>query len=73
MQDLKLKNFEYKRQIELLEVKNDQLKKEKFLLENDPVYLEKVAREKMGLVRQGEVVYKLTPVSGNNVELNKEK
>ena len=48
-------------QIEMLQAKNEKLRQEKQLLEQDPVYLEKVAREKMGLVRQGEVVYKLTP------------
>ena len=73
MQDLKQKNAEYKRQIELLQAKNAQLKSEKVLLEQDPIYLEKVAREKMGLVRQGEVVYKLTPVAQDKIELNKEK
>jgi cell division protein FtsB len=30
-------------------------------LEEDPVYLEKVAREKMGLIKKGEVVYQLVP------------
>lgn len=68
MQDLKQKNLDYKRQIEQLQQKAAELREEKRLLENDPVYLEKVAREKMGLVREGEVVYKITPVS-----VNKEK
>ncbi len=65
MQDLKQKNAEYKRQIEQLLVKNAQLKEEKRLLQEDPVYLEKVAREKMGLIREGEVVYKIMPVGGS--------
>lgn len=65
MQDLKQKNLDYKRQIEQLQQKATELREEKRLLENDPVYLEKVAREKMGLVREGEVVYKITPVSVN--------
>lgn len=65
MQDLKQKNADYKRQIQLLEAKNTQLKRERILLEQDPIYLEKVAREKMGLVREGEVVYKLTPAPMN--------
>ena len=68
MQDLKQKNLDYKRQIEQLQQKSAELKEEKRLLENDPVYLEKVAREKMGLIREGEVVYKITPVT-----VNKEK
>ena len=68
MQDLKQKNLDYKRQIEQLQQKSAELKEEKRLLESDPVYLEKVAREKMGLIREGEVVYKITPVT-----MNKEK
>ena len=65
MQDLKQKNLDYKRQIEQLQQKSAELKEEKRLLETDPVYLEKVAREKMGLIREGEVVYKITPVTVN--------
>lgn len=61
MQDLKQKNKDYARLIEYLEVKERDLKEEKRLLEEDPVYLEKVAREKMGLIKEGEVVYKITP------------
>ena len=65
MQDLKQKNLDYKRQIEQLQQKSAELKEEKRLLESDPVYLEKVAREKMGLIREGEVVYKITPATVN--------
>ena len=65
MQDLKQKNLDYKRQIEQLREKGAALREEKRLLQEDPVYLEKVAREKMGLIRQGEVVYKITPVTVN--------
>ena len=46
-----------------LERENVRLKKEQRLLEEDPAYLEKVAREKMGLIREGEVVYQLMPVN----------
>jgi len=31
------------------------------ILKNDPEYLEKVARERMGLIRKGETVYKVVP------------
>ncbi len=68
MQDLQQKNFEYQRKIKELEDKNARLKIEKRLLEEDPEYFEKVAREKMGLIKEGEVVYKLMPV--NAVEQN---
>ena len=63
MQDLKQRNAEYEAQIKELQAKKQELIKEKQLLEEDPVYLEKVAREKMGLIREGEVVYKITPIS----------
>lgn len=36
---------------------NEELKKEITRLERDPVYLEKVAREKHGLVKKGETVF----------------
>ena len=61
MQDLKQKNQDYAKRIDNLREENFRLKKEKALLERDPVYLERVAREKMGLVKEGEMVYKLTP------------
>ena len=68
MQDLRQKNLEYKMQSEQFTQENRRLREEKKRLEGDPAYLEKVAREKMGLVREGEVVYKIVPE-----ELNKEK
>jgi cell division protein FtsB len=37
------------------------LEEEKALVENDDYYLEKLAREKLGLVKKGEVVYKIVP------------
>ena len=61
MQALKKKNRDYAAQIEFLTKRNQQLEEEKVLLETDPAYLEKVGREKMGLIRQGEKVYKIVP------------
>ncbi|MBI5415417.1 MAG: septum formation initiator family protein [Candidatus Omnitrophica bacterium] len=63
MQDHRQKNIEYERKIAGLEEKNKKLEEEKRLLREDPVYLEKVAREKMGLVREGETVLRLTPMN----------
>ena len=60
MQDLKLKNALYERQITELEKMRTDLLEEKRLLEDDPEYLEKIAREKMGLIKQNEVIYKIT-------------
>ena len=63
MQDLRQKSLEYGQRITQIAARNDQLREERRRLREDPVYLEKVAREKMGLIREGEVVYKFVPVS----------
>ncbi len=73
LQDLKQKNLEYQTKIRDLEKEKAQLTQEKRLLIEDPVYLEKVAREKMGLIREGEVVYQIVPAqpgSGKNRQQN---
>lgn len=62
LQQERRRNTEYEQQIAQLKAKNRQLEEEKRLLLENPVYLERVAREKMGLVREGEVIYRLTPV-----------
>ena len=61
MQELKAKNQEFEQRIRALEIKNKKLQDEGRFLKNNPEYLEKVAREKMGLIRQGETVYKIVP------------
>ena len=61
MQDLKVKNAEYAKRITYLQKRNAFLEREQHLLETDPAYLEKVARNKMGLIRQGETVYRIVP------------
>ena len=68
MQDLKQKNHDYEVQIKELTKKNAALREEKRLLNDDPAYFEKVAREKMGLVKENEVIYKFVPASQLNAE-----
>lgn len=63
MNDIRQRNRDYERQIGELTAKNRELKEELRLLRDDPEYLEKVAREKMGLVRDGEVIYKIMPAA----------
>lgn len=46
-------------QITELKQTNKRLREEQRMLENDPFYLEKVAREKLGVAREGEVIYKV--------------
>lgn len=61
MQDHQQKNLENEQKIAELQAKNRELEEEKRRLIEDPVYLERVARERMGLVREGERVYRLEP------------
>ena len=61
MQDLRQKNSEYEERMHALVQENIRLAEEKRLLETDPAYLEKVARERMGLIREGEVIYRIVP------------
>lgn len=61
MQDLKQKNKEYELKMQELVRENIRLSEEKQLLQDDPAYLEKVARERMGLIKEGEVIYKIIP------------
>ena len=59
LQDLRSRNAALQEEVKFLEQKNKDLLKEKKLLTEDPVYLEAVGREKLGIVRDGEMVLKL--------------
>jgi hypothetical protein len=59
MQDLHEKNRVYEKRISDLEKDNTRLEDERRRLTDDPAYFEKVAREKMGIIRDGEVIYKV--------------
>lgn len=59
MQELRQKNKELEVNIKNLEKENLALQEEKERLEKDPDYLEEVGREKLGIVKKGEVVYKV--------------
>ena len=56
LQELKEENRNLENRIDILKKANIELRKEKDKLENDPNYLEKVAREKLGMVRKGEII-----------------
>jgi cell division protein DivIC len=58
LQQLKEENRNLKKRIEVLRKANEDLGKEKEKLENDPSYVEKIAREKLGMARQGEIILK---------------
>ena len=55
------RNNELRAKIEQLKLQNAQYLDEINKLQTDPAYVEKVAREKMGVVRKGEIVYKIVP------------
>jgi cell division protein FtsB len=63
LQDLKLRNVQYEDEIIRLKRERVQLERERKLLISDPQYLEKVAREKMGLIKEGETIYRITPAA----------
>jgi len=59
LQELRDRNKELEVKIKHLNVENALLAQELSRVENDPFYQEKIAREKMGVVRKGEVPVKI--------------
>jgi len=47
--------------IEELEKENETLRTEITKLKTDPLYIEKIAREQLGMIRQGEIIYRIAP------------
>ena len=64
MQDLRNRNIAFEKRIHDLEEENLRIAEEQDRLKNDPEYFERVARERMGLIKDGEVVYKALPPGG---------
>ncbi len=61
LQELKDRNNDLEGKIKRLSIENALLQVELKKVENDPVYQERIAREKMGVVRKGEIPVKLVP------------
>jgi cell division protein FtsB len=59
LQELREKNSNLEVKIKRLHVENALLEQELKQAESDPVYQEKIARERMGVVRKGEVPVKI--------------
>ncbi|MFA5287308.1 MAG: septum formation initiator family protein [Candidatus Omnitrophota bacterium] len=59
MQGLRGKNVDLEDKIRRLNIENALLQQELRRIENDPVYQERIAREKMGVVRKGEIPIKI--------------
>jgi cell division protein FtsB len=58
LRELRSEREQYKRRISLLEEYNKALQEEIERMREDPEYIEKKARDKLGIVRKGEVVYR---------------
>lgn len=61
LQELRDRNRDLEGRIKKLNVDNALLNQELTRIENDPFYQEKIAREKMGVVRKGEIPIKIIP------------
>jgi cell division protein FtsB len=55
------KKADLMRKIKSLETSNLRLETEEKRLENDPVYIEKLTRQKLGVSKPGEVIYRVVP------------
>ncbi len=61
LQNLRAKNEALRKRIEELKESNVKLEEEITKIKTDSVYMEKIAREKLGVVKEGEVIYKILP------------
>jgi len=61
LQELRDKNRDLQAKVKKLSIENMLLQEELRRIENDPVYQEKILREKMGVVRKGEIPVKIVP------------
>jgi len=61
LQELRDRNRDLGVQIKRLEKENYLMQQELKRIESDPVYQEEIAREKMGVVRKGEIPIKILP------------
>jgi len=61
LQELKDKNRDLETKVKRLKVENALLEQEVKRIENDGTYQEKIVRDKMGIVRKGEIPIKIVP------------
>jgi cell division protein DivIC len=57
LQHLREDNEDIQKRVMILEKQNRELEREILLMQEDPIYAENKAREKLGIVRKGEYVY----------------
>jgi cell division protein FtsB len=61
LQELRERNRDLETKIRKLNIENSLLQEEVKRIENDVLYQEKIIREKMGVVRKGEIPIKIVP------------
>lgn len=61
LQELRERNQDLESKIKRLNIENALLHQELKKIEHDPVYQEKIVREKLGVVRKGEIPVKIIP------------
>ena len=61
LQELGDRNKDLELKIKNLNIENALLQQELNRVENDPVYQEKIVRQKLGVVRKGEIPVKIVP------------
>ena len=61
LQELRDKNRDLEAKMRKLNIENALLQEEIGRIATDPVYQEKIAREKMGIVRKGEIPIRIAP------------
>ena len=61
LQELGDRNKDLELKIKSLNIDNALLQQELNRVENDPVYQEKIVRQKLGVVRKGEIPVKMVP------------
>ena len=59
LQESRLKNRQLEDKFRKIAIENSLLQEELKRIENDPFYQEKIARDKMGVVRKGEIPVKI--------------
>jgi len=62
---LQIKIEQQKKQNKILATQNEKLKREIFILRHKPEALEEKAREQLGLIKQGEIFYRIIPSENN--------
>jgi cell division protein FtsB len=61
LQELKDRNRDLESKIKRLNIENALLGEEIKRIESDPLYRERIAREKLGVVKKGEIPVKMVP------------